>query len=77
MSDRPFTALDRTVADMVSSYWVNFATTGDPNGKGLPAWPAAHGSNGLTMELGERPRAIPVADSPEKRAFHEHVLARR
>jgi para-nitrobenzyl esterase len=20
------------------SYWVNFATTGDPNGKGLPAW---------------------------------------
>lgn len=77
MSDRPFTAVDRTVADMVSSYWVNFATTGDPNGKGLPPWPAADGSNGLTMELGERPRAIPVADSPEKRAFHERVLARR
>ena len=29
---------DRRLADQMSSYWVNFATTGDPNGKGLPAW---------------------------------------
>ena len=24
----------------MSSYWVNFARTGNPNGKGLAAWPA-------------------------------------
>jgi para-nitrobenzyl esterase len=29
---------DRALADMISSYWVNFAKTGDPNGKNLPAW---------------------------------------
>ena len=30
---------DRAIADMVSSYWVNFAKKSDPNGKGLPEWP--------------------------------------
>lgn len=29
---------DFKLAEMMSNYWVNFATTGDPNGKGLPGW---------------------------------------
>jgi para-nitrobenzyl esterase len=31
-----WTAWDRTLADTMSSYWINFAARGDPNGRGLP-----------------------------------------
>ena len=76
-SDRPVTDVDRKVADTVSSYWVNFVTSGDPNGKGLPPWPVADGKAWMTMELSEQPHAIPVADSAAKQAFLERALSRR
>ena len=31
---------DQTLAETMMSYWINFATTGNPNGKGLPEWKA-------------------------------------
>jgi para-nitrobenzyl esterase len=31
---------DRKVADEMSSYWVNFVRSGNPNGRGLHRWPA-------------------------------------
>ena len=30
---------DKATAEAANAYWVNFARTGDPNGKGLPHWP--------------------------------------
>ncbi len=57
MSDRPFTDKDRAIADMMSGYWANFATSGDPNGKGLPAW-APVGAEHVVMELGDKTAAV-------------------
>ena len=36
--DRPWEAIDQQIAGQMSDYWVNFATTWDPNGPGLPQW---------------------------------------
>ena len=35
-----WTAADRKLAEEMSVFWVNFARSGDPNGTGLPSWPA-------------------------------------
>jgi carboxylesterase type B len=75
MSDRPYTDADRKIADMLSAYWTNFARTGNPNGPGLPEWPAAS-TNAKTMVLGDKPGAIPTAGSPEKIEFHRKALVR-
>jgi para-nitrobenzyl esterase len=48
---------DLALSDTISSYYVNFATTGDPNGKGLPQWPAFTDKNQLVMVFDAAPSA--------------------
>jgi para-nitrobenzyl esterase len=37
---RPWESADTTLANLMSSYWVNFMYSGNPNGGSLPDWPA-------------------------------------
>jgi para-nitrobenzyl esterase len=53
LGNRPWTDLDRKLSDTISSYWVNFATNGDPNGKNLPKWSSFDDKKNTRMVLGD------------------------
>lgn len=74
-SERPFTAADYQIAEMMSSYWANFAATGNPNGKGLPVWPVL-GEKPQVMEVGDKTEPIPLAPTAEKIEFFESFLSK-
>ena len=67
-------ASERALAARVSSYWVNFARTGDPNSKGLAPWPAFRdAAEGRAMVLG------PQVDPPSaaKLGLYDKLYAKQ
>jgi para-nitrobenzyl esterase len=74
MSDRPFTPHDHEIADVMSSYWANFVTNGDPNGKGVPHWRPV-GDQPEVMEVGNDFKQVPVAASQAKFEFWKRFLS--
>jgi para-nitrobenzyl esterase len=51
---RPWEPVDYNLAEAMSSYWVNFAKTGDPNGAGLPRWEPYSRESGKIMVFGQQ-----------------------
>ncbi len=49
----PYGDVDRQLSNRMASYWVNFAATGDPNGEGLPVWPAYDTQADTALEFGD------------------------
>lgn len=61
--NRPWQPVDRKLAEVMSSYWVNLITTGNPNGKGLPQWPAYTLTDKKIMDLGVTQQAKQIPDA--------------
>lgn len=60
--DLPWRVEDHAVSELMASYWTNFAKTGNPNGPGLPKWPAYNSSSGFAvMHLKSDAAAAPDA----------------
>jgi para-nitrobenzyl esterase len=51
------------LSDKMSSAWINFARTGNPNVKKLPSWPAYTQQNGATMIFDNK---CEVKNNPDK-----------
>lgn len=51
-ANRDYDDTDRQLSDVMSSYWINFAATGNPNGEALPEWPMYDRDAEPAMEFG-------------------------
>jgi para-nitrobenzyl esterase len=65
----PLRPVDLQMSDLIRRYWINFATTGDPNGTGLPPWPSFREDTQATMILDRTPSARPLPNLERLRAL--------
>jgi para-nitrobenzyl esterase len=74
---RAWTDLDHQVSDTLSSYWVNFAANGDPNGKGFAKWTAFDDrKSDRAMVLGDQAEVGP-AQNQAQLAFFESIYEKQ
>ncbi len=71
------TAEDRAISDQMQGYWVNFATHGDPNGPGLPAWPVLTEADPLVMRIGVNSGPAPLPNQDRLKVLDAYYDWRR
>jgi para-nitrobenzyl esterase len=74
----PVIPADHTIAEMMRTYWTNFAKTGDPNGPGVPKWTAYDLNNPQTLHfMFDSTQMGPVVNQEGLKVVDEYFAWRR
>ncbi len=76
-ADQMATKTDKVISEAMANYWTNFAKFGDPNGKGVPEWPAFNNENPVVMYFGKTPHTGPVPSLESLKVLDEYFKWRR
>lgn len=71
------TETDPEISDAMVTYWTNFAKYGDPNGEGVPEWPAFSNAHPDVMYFSKKPHTGPVPDSESLKVLDAYFRWRR
>ena len=77
MSKPETTKTDLEISDAMSTYWANFAKHGDPNGQGVPEWPAFSDAHPEVMYFDKTPHPGPVPSAQALKALDAYFAWRR
>ncbi len=76
-SNRQTTKTDLVISEAMATYWTNFAKYGDPNGKGVPSWPAFSDANPVVMYFSQTPHVGPVPSAKSLEVLDAYFKWRR
>ena len=68
---------DAELTNLMQTYWVNFARSGDPNGPGLPPWPVFTEAEQKTMFFDANSSARPIPNLDKLKAHDGYYTWRR
>jgi len=68
---------DLEISEAMGTYWTNFAKYGDPNGDGVPVWPAFSDMNPEVMYFGPTPHTGPVPSAESLKVLDAYFKWRR
>ena len=71
------TKTDLEISEAMAIYWTNFAKKGDPNGEGLPVWPAFSDANPVVMHFNQTPHTGDVPSAGSLKSLDAYFAWRR